>query len=116
MQRHPRDPIPDFPIAAILAELGAEDIPTGFGWVRCRCPFHDDRTASAGVNHDKGRFRCHSCDVGGDGLELLMTQLGLTFKDALQRASELTGIEAGRQMTRKAKTRRASDLLTKGAL
>jgi hypothetical protein len=108
-RRH--DPIPDFPIDQILRELGADDVPTGFGWVRICCPFHDDRTASAGVNHEKGGFRCHSCGVGGDAIGLLQSQLGLTFKEALERAKEITGISAGE---RKSKTRRASDLLKGG--
>lgn len=105
-KRH--DPIPVFDIAVILESLGAECVPTGDGWRRFNCPFHSDRTASAGVNHETGRFRCHSCDVGGDGLSLLQSQLGLSFRDALQRARELTGMSTDE---RKSPKRRASDLL-----
>ncbi len=35
----------------------------------CRCPFHDDRHASAGVfqgDDGRWRFRCHACGVKGD--------------------------------------------------
>jgi DNA primase len=105
------DELPDFPITDILVELGAESVPTGFGWVRMLCPFHDERTPSAAVNHDLGAFVCHGCGAKGDGLKLLQEQLGLTFIEALNRAKELTGVSTER---RKGKTRRASDLL-KGA-
>jgi DNA primase len=103
--------LPAFPISDILVELGAESVPTGFGWVRMHCPFHEDRTSSAAVNHDKQGFVCHSCGRRGDGLKLLQSELGLSFIEALNRAKELTGVGTGQ---RKSKTRRASDLL-KGA-
>lgn len=105
------DELPAFPIDRILLELGAESVPTGFGWVRFKCPFHEDSTASAAVNHELNAFVCHGCDVRGDSLKLLQSELNLTFVEALNRAKELTGIETGQ---RKSRTRRASDLL-KGA-
>jgi DNA primase len=103
--------LPAFPIGPILEELGMEIVPTGFGWVRCHCFAHEDRTASAAVNHEQNGFVCHSCGRRGDGLKLLQSELGLTFVEALNRAKELTGVSTER---RKGKARRASDLL-KGA-
>jgi DNA primase len=103
--------LPDFPIADVLVELGMDVVPTGFGWIRCRCFGHEDRTASAAVNHELQAFVCHSCGRRGDALKLLQSELGLTFIEALNRAKELTGVSTER---RKGKTRRASDLL-KGA-
>jgi hypothetical protein len=34
----------------------------------CRCPFHDDKSASAGIYEKSGawRFKCHACGAGGD--------------------------------------------------
>lgn len=76
-----------------------------------RCFAHEDRTASAAVNHEFNAYRCHSCELHGDSLKLLQSELGLTFVEALNKAKELTGIDGGQ---RKSRTRRASDLL-KGA-
>ena len=108
--------IPRPPIAAVLAELtgcNPADIPTGFGWTRMRCIFHEDRTPSASVNHDPetGGFRCHSCGRHGDGLKLLQQELGLSFSEACDRARLLAGEEVRGQKTKKKRTRRASDLL-----
>ncbi len=121
-KRRPRNDreLPKPAIADVLAEMGADpgDIPTGFGWVRMRCPFHEDRTASAAVNHDPetGGFVCHANDTcpRGDAIKLLQLGLGLTFRDAVKRASDLS-TESGKGHSRKAPKRRASDLL-KGML
>lgn len=105
--------IPKPDIALVLVELGATDVPTGFGWVRMRCPFHEDRTPSAAVNHDpdEGGFRCHSCGRHGDGLKLLQDELRLSFGEACERASNLGGSTGNRQVRKAAPRRRASDLL-----
>ena len=113
MPRH--DDIPRPPIAAVLAELTGVDeksVPTGFGWTRLRCPFHEDRTPSASVNHDPetGGFRCHSCGRHGDGLKLLQQELGLSFSEACDKARALGGDSQPGQKTKR-RTRRASDLL-----
>ena len=102
-----REPLPDFPIEQILIHLGADSVPTGTGWRRMRCPFHEDRTASASVSTTA--FRCHSCEVRGDALKLLQTQLNLSFVEALNLARELTGI--GAASSRPRKKRRPSELL-----
>lgn len=90
---------------AILTDLTAADVPTGTGWVRMRCPFHQDRTASASVNHDIGRFKCFSCDTTGDGLDLIQQRLGLSFTEAVERAKQLNSTQSDRPR------RRVSDLL-----
>ena len=107
--REPYGPIPDFPIATVLEALVPGcDVPTGFGWVRFHCPFHEDRTASAGVNHDKNGFRCFSCERQGDSLKLYQAERGLSFKEALGALENLTGIRTDKQPVKK---RRSSDLL-----
>jgi hypothetical protein len=107
--------LPQPAIADVLAALGADpaDIPTGFGWVRLRCPFCEDRSGSASVNHDADAFTCHQCGVKGDALKLLQTQLGLSFAEALKRASELSP-SSGNSPSRRSRNRRPSDLLKKG--
>lgn len=107
--RRKHDPLPKPPIAAVLKEITGVDVPYGSGWVRCSCPFHDDRTPSAAVNHEIDGFTCHSCGRRGDALKLLQRELGLTFREARERASVLSGEPSnGQPRTRR---RRPSDLL-----
>src|SRR5690349_13008329 len=58
------------PIGPILKELGAASVPSGNGWRRMLCPFHEEKTPSASVNHALRRFRCHGCDTHGDAVAL----------------------------------------------
>lgn len=67
------------PIDALLEHLGAV-VPVSFigvGWRAMRCPFHDDDQASASINIQLGKFRCHACDVGGDVVDLVRAELAL---------------------------------------
>jgi DNA primase len=75
-----------------------------------KCPFHDDRTASASVNHELEGFACLACGVKGDALKLLQEQGRLSFREALERAQLLTGQEAGSFSPKPAPKRRASDI------
>lgn len=112
MRASKRREIPKPAIAEVLKELGADDIPTGYGWVRFRCPFHEDRTPSAAVNHELDAFACHSCGRKGDALKLLKDELGLSYRETFDRASALTtGSANGKRGKPK---RRASDLLKRG--
>lgn len=114
MARSRRDPVPRFPVAPIIVELtGCDpaDIPTGFGWVRMRCPFHDDNDPSAAVNHDLQGFECKGCHVKGDAVKLLQTQSHLPFREALAKAEYLTGqTRSEGSSSPTGKKRRASDI------
>jgi hypothetical protein len=107
------EPLPVIPVESVLTELGAESVPTGFGWVRMACPLHEDRTPSAAVNHDINAFTCHSCGVHGDSLKLLQNEFGLSFREALDKGRLLAGIQPGSSVKPR-KTRRPSDLLKGG--
>ena len=108
-RRKQYDPLPDLDISVVLHELGAEHVPTGFGWVPMHCYAHGDRNASASVNHDKNAYRCHSCGRKGDSLKLLQTERSLSFVEVLDLANRLMGVDTSPQpFVRK---RRASDLL-----
>lgn len=114
-RRAKRDPLPRFPVAPVIVELtGCDpaDIPTGFGWVRMACPFHDDRSPSAAVNHDLQGFECKGCGVKGDAIKLLQTQANLPFREALAKAQYLSGDEVTgtSQSSQPARKRRPSDL------
>lgn len=68
---------PPLDIARVLDHCGADYVPDGYGWRKMRCPFHDDREASAAVNVDAGAFTCHACGVRGDGYSLIRHHLGV---------------------------------------
>lgn len=86
-------------IEPVLEKYGVEYRGDRRGNQQVRCPFHDDRRASASVNLDEGVFNCFTCSVGGDAIELLMSQEGLTFGEAKRIAEELAG-ESGREVSR----------------
>ena len=77
-------------IEDILRHYGAE-LPYGrSGWVKVRCPFHDDSHASAAVNFQENQFKCFACDVGGDPYDLISNQEGLNFVEAIQFAERIS--------------------------
>lgn len=63
------------------------------GWVKSECPLpdHEDTNPSASVNEDACRWRCHTCDKGGDVWDLIQELepdvVGLSA--AVRRAKEL---------------------------
>lgn len=60
-------------------------------WHAVKCPFHGDRAASASYNPSLQRFKCHACDVGGDGYDLIQQVERCDFMTALARATEICG-------------------------
>lgn len=68
-------------IAAVLTDHGAH-VPHRTGWIPVRCPYHGDNTASASVNLDVQRFRCHACGVRGDAYDLIQEWENCDFKTA----------------------------------
>jgi DNA primase len=67
----------------LLERYGAE-LPAGDGWASMRCPFHLDNNPSSSVNLKDGKFRCHVCDVGGDIVDVVALQEGLTTREAME--------------------------------
>lgn len=58
--------------------------PNANGWASCRCPFHDDKHASASANLCTGGFRCHGCDAKGDLVAFHQRITGSSFKEAVR--------------------------------
>ena len=48
------------------------------------CPFHQERTPSFAVNAEKGVWRCHGCQRGGDLVGFVMQQQHLNAVEALR--------------------------------
>ena len=69
-------------ILAILEHYGAR-VPTRKGWFSMRCPFHQDRHASASANTDENVFCCFACQLKGDGYTLIMNKAGVGFREAI---------------------------------
>jgi hypothetical protein len=77
-------------IAAYLEFIGAAVPNVGYGWRKIKCPFHEDKTASAGINFDEQRFKCHGCGVGGDVYDLIMYKEGGNYSEALKFAETIS--------------------------
>ena len=77
-------------IAEYLSYLGAALPQQGHGWRKIKCPFHQDSHASAGVNFDEQRFKCHGCGVSGDVYDLIMEREGGTYIEAIKFAESIS--------------------------
>lgn len=62
------------------------------GWIKIKCPVHNESRPSATVNLEGG-FNCQSCGAkGGDALELVRQIERCTFPEALKRYEQITGV------------------------
>lgn len=77
-------------IADYLRYIGATVPPEGSGWRKIKCPFHNDSHASAGINFDENRFKCHGCGVGGDVYDLIIQKEGGTYREAIKFAQTIS--------------------------
>lgn len=71
---------------AIVAELRAAGVEVMRGNA-CRCPYHDDKHASAGIFQGADgtwRFKCHTCDEAGDVFDLRAKNAGKPIGDVLR--------------------------------
>jgi DNA primase len=58
-----------------------------------RCPFHDERTPSFGVNPVDKVYYCFGCQESGDVFKFVMETEGLDFPGALQTLADRFGVE-----------------------
>jgi len=73
-----------------LIYIGAQIPSDGYGWRKIKCTIHNDKHASAGVNYDENRFKCHGCGVGGDIYDLIMYKEGGNYHEALKFAETIS--------------------------
>lgn len=59
------------------------------------CPLHTDITPSLFITPSKNVFHCLSCGVGGSVLQWMTKIEGMSFRDALQKVSDMTGTDLG---------------------
>ncbi|MDD5438574.1 MAG: DNA primase [Candidatus Omnitrophica bacterium] len=60
---------------------------------KANCPFHQEKTPSFIVSHDKQIFHCFGCGQGGNVIGFLMKFERLTFRETMKLLSEKTGIK-----------------------
>lgn len=59
----------------------------------CSCPKHSDSDPSLCISPDVNLFYCFSCHRGGNILQWMMEYEGLSFAQAVDKVSEMTGTE-----------------------
>lgn len=82
--------MPKHSIESYLRYIGAAVPSVASGWRKMRCPWHDDRNASAAVNFDANRFKCHGCGVSGDTYDLIRHDRGGTLGEAIEFAQTIS--------------------------
>lgn len=63
----------------------------GYGERPMKCPSHDDSHPSASVNRTEGVWFCHACGSGGTAAQIVMDREHVTYVEAMQFISTLTG-------------------------
>lgn len=72
----------------VLKHYGYSE-PKGVGKQWIKCPFHDDRHASAAVDWNTNYFTCFACEVKGTALDLVRLREGLSLDEAVKRVELL---------------------------
>lgn len=67
----------------------------------CKCPFHNERTASMKVYDGNRGYCCFSCGESGDTINFVMKFFGIKFNEALAKINENfnLGLPIGRDQT-----------------
>lgn len=73
----------------VLEHYGVLIAPEGPGWKTIKCPFHEDKNASARSNGYG--FLCNGCGVKGDALALIMERESVGYLDSVRIYEEITG-------------------------
>lgn len=65
----------------------------GYNSYAAHCPLHVDKTASLLITPSKNKFHCFSCGVGGNLINWIMTFENMSFKDAVDKVTNLAGVD-----------------------
>ncbi len=87
-------------VEEIKSRLPIEDVIGGYvtlehagKYLRARCPFHNEKSASFYVSPDRGTYYCFGCGEKGDVFSFVEKYEGLDFKGALQLLANRAGVE-----------------------
>src|SRR5439155_14241432 len=84
-----------------------------------RCPFHDERTPSFGIDPEQKVYYCFGCQASGDVFTFVQETEGVDFKGALELLAERYGVELEleqedpRQAERRRRRERLLELLAR---
>ncbi len=56
---------------------------------KASCPFHDERSASFMVSHEKNIYHCFGCGVSGDALKFLQEYKKISFIEAVEEVAQI---------------------------
>lgn len=56
------------------------------------CPFHDEKTPSFVINHNKGYYHCFGCGVSGDSIKFVMEYEKIDFQSALESLAKMFNV------------------------
>ncbi|MEL6568298.1 MAG: CHC2 zinc finger domain-containing protein [Pseudomonadota bacterium] len=75
---------------AVLAHYGVEGVSDGPAHVKCRCPFHEDKKPSLGIDLEKKIWQCFACKASGNVLDFITRMEGYdpAEKGAIRKGAE----------------------------
>ena len=88
-----RDRVRDAVDMLAVVSAHTELRPAGANEYVGRCPFHDERTPSFGVNPVEKVYHCFGCQASGDVFRFVMETEGLDFAGALTTLADRFGVE-----------------------
>jgi DNA primase len=88
-----RDRVRDAVDMLAVVSAHTELRPAGANEYVGRCPFHDERTPSFGVNPVEKVYHCFGCQASGDVFRFVMETEGLDFTGALKTLADRFGVE-----------------------
>lgn len=80
-----------------LRALIAEYIPlkhVGRRWIAC-CPFHEEKTASFGIDDNRDHYKCFGCGASGDAITFVSEMDGVSVGQAIRYLAEKYGVNVG---------------------
>ena len=78
-------------LSSVVETLGGQLKRVGHEYLT-QCPWHDDTNPSLTINDEKGFCFCHVCRGGGDAIAYIQQRNGMAFRDAVEKAAGILGI------------------------
>lgn len=75
-------------IVQLINSYGIQLTNAGSGKLKCKCPFHNDKTPSLIVYRETNSFHCFGCGVSGDIYKFVMEIENVSFKEAKKRLGD----------------------------
>lgn len=73
-------------LTEVWESYGGQVVGRDSEWRKALCPIHQEKTPSASVNEDAGKWNCFVCDEHGDVFDLIARMENIDFKSAVERA------------------------------